>query len=231
MCLGFDEVVAPDVIAPLRPETDAGPVIEPQTASRLMFLRYFQPLAAPDTLHTVGSNTPTCILEQLGDPAIAIAAIFRCERNDRSCQRIFVRTDNPCITLCTTWLADEPAGVTFREPILLPNPLDRLPTPFGAYKFPEAISFRTCFSSDRSATRRLSRVFSGRDFPQPQRPDNRYGERGSGRGRGGCRLEPRAARKTRGSFGSMLAFSSYRPVRSFLKVTKVFVGNIKINTK
>ena len=51
-------------------------------------------------------------------------------------------------------------GVTFRELVLFPYPFDRLPPPFGAYKFPEEMSFKTCFSSDRSATKRRSRAFS-----------------------------------------------------------------------
>lgn len=160
MGLGLDEVVGPDMIGVFRPEPDAGPVIEPETASGLVFLGYFQPLAAPDALYPVGANAPACILEQPGDPPIAVAAIVGCQCNDCSCQPIFVRTNNRCVTLRTEWLTDEPAGVAFRESIPLPNPPDCLPAPFGAYKFPEAISFRTCFSSDSSATRRLSRVFS-----------------------------------------------------------------------
>jgi len=37
---------------------------------------------------------------------------------------------------------------------------DRLPASLGGYKFPEATSASTCFSRDRSATRRRSRAFS-----------------------------------------------------------------------
>ena len=125
-----------------------------------MFLGYFQPLAAPDALHPVGTNTPTRRVDHPGDPAIAIAPVLRSYGRNRLRQRVFVSPHNDRVTLRATRLADEPAGVTFREPILLSNPPDRLPAPFGAYKFPEARSFRTCLSSDNSATRRLSRVFS-----------------------------------------------------------------------
>jgi hypothetical protein len=75
-------------------------------------------------------------------------------------QPIFVSAGNERVTLRAAGLADDPAGLAFREPILLPDPLDRLPAPFGAYKFPEEMSFRTCFSSDRSATNRFRRTFS-----------------------------------------------------------------------
>ena len=90
MGLGFDEVVGPDVIAPLRPQPDAGAIIEPQTSSRPLFPGYFQPLTAPDALHAVHPNRPSRLLQQLGDPAIAVAAILSCQRQDGLRQRIFV---------------------------------------------------------------------------------------------------------------------------------------------
>jgi hypothetical protein len=120
----------------------------------------FKPLTAPDPLHTIRANLPTGLVQQSCNPAIAITAICGCKLKNGLCQGIFVRTDNSGVTLRTTWLADEPAGVTLGELILLPGPDNRLPTPFGAYKFPEAISFKTCFSSERSATRRLRWAFS-----------------------------------------------------------------------
>ena len=61
---------------------------------------------------------------------------------------------------CAAGLVDDPAGVAFGEPILLLDALNRPPAPFGAYKFPDATSFRICFSSDRSATSRFRRTFS-----------------------------------------------------------------------
>jgi hypothetical protein len=57
-------------------------------------------------------------------------------------------------------LTDDPASVTFREAVLLPNAVDRLPASLGGYKFPEATSASTCFSRDRSATSRRKRAFS-----------------------------------------------------------------------
>jgi hypothetical protein len=44
-------------------------------------------------------------------------------------------------------MLDNPASLPFGQTIL-----DRPPAPCGAYKFPEATSLSTCFSSDRSAT-------------------------------------------------------------------------------
>lgn len=41
MGLRFDEVVAPDMVTMLRPQTDAGSVVEPQPAARSLFPGYF----------------------------------------------------------------------------------------------------------------------------------------------------------------------------------------------
>jgi hypothetical protein len=111
-------------------------------------------------LNTVGADRPPCILEQLGNAAVAVTAILRSERKNGLRQCILVGPHDHTITLCAEWLADQPAGVAFREMILLANMLNGLQTPFGDYKFPDAMSFRTCFSSDRSATRRFRRLFS-----------------------------------------------------------------------
>jgi hypothetical protein len=76
------------------------------------------------------------------------------------CQSIFVRSNDDAVALRAAWLADEPAGVTLGELVLLSSPDNRQPTPFGAYKFPDAMSFRTCFSRERSATKRFRWAFS-----------------------------------------------------------------------
>jgi hypothetical protein len=62
-------------------------------------------------------------------------------------QRTFVCTHDDRVTLRSARLTDNPAGLTLREPVLLTSPRNRLPAPFGAYKFPEAISLRTRFSN------------------------------------------------------------------------------------
>ena len=57
-------------------------------------------------------------------------------------------------------LANDPAGMTLGETVLLSDTVNRLPASLEGYKFPEATSFKTCFSKDRSATSRRRRVFS-----------------------------------------------------------------------
>ena len=126
MRLGFDEVVTPHVIATLRPQPDTRAVIEPKTASWLVFLGNLQPLTAPDALHPVRAGIPSSISNQRCDPAVAIAAILGGQRYDRPCQRDFVCTDDRRVTLCPTRLADEPVrrdvprACTSLEPVRLP---------------------------------------------------------------------------------------------------------------
>jgi hypothetical protein len=158
--LRLDEVVAPDMVAMLRPQTDARSVVEPEPAARPMLPGYFQPLMTPDPLDPITSDPPAGLDQQRCDPAIAVSSVLGRERDNRSRQRTLISPDDRGVSLCSAGLANDPAGLAFRETILLPNALYSLPAPLGAYKFPEATSLRTCFSSDKSATRRLSRTFS-----------------------------------------------------------------------
>ena len=130
--------------------------VKPKPTSRPLLLGHFKPLTAPDPLHPIAADVPPGFVQQCLDPAIAVPAVLRCQRDNGLRQRIFISTDNGGVTLRSAGLTDDPAGMTLRETKLPPNAFNGLPAPFGAYKFPEAISLSTCFSSDRSATRRFS---------------------------------------------------------------------------
>jgi hypothetical protein len=158
--LRLNEVVAPDMVAVLRSQPDARSVVEPEAAAWPLLPGYFQPLTAPDPLDPITSDLPASIGEQRCNPAIAISSVLGCERDYRPRQRILISPDNRGVSLRPAVLADDPAGLAFREAILPSDAFNRLPAPLGAYKFPEATSLSTCFSSDKSATRRLRRTFS-----------------------------------------------------------------------
>jgi hypothetical protein len=83
MGLGFDKVVAPDVIATRGPEPGARAVVEPKPASWPMFFGYFEPLTVPDPLHAVTTDPPASLHQQCGDPARTIASVVR-SQNDKS---------------------------------------------------------------------------------------------------------------------------------------------------
>lgn len=46
----FDEVIGPDVVAPLGPQADTGAVVEPQTPTFRLFAGHLEPLTSPDPL-------------------------------------------------------------------------------------------------------------------------------------------------------------------------------------
>ena len=65
-------------------------------------------------------------------------------------------------------LADDPAGMTLGEIILLSDAVHGLPASLGGYTFPGVTTAKTYFSKDKSATSRRKRVFSRfRSFIRP----------------------------------------------------------------
>src|SRR5260370_229164 len=62
VCRGPDEVVAPDVMRPLRPESHARPVVPPQPAPWCLPGWDLQPLTPPNALHPTPAAPPPAIL-------------------------------------------------------------------------------------------------------------------------------------------------------------------------
>ena len=56
---GTHEVVAPNLVRSLRPESHTGAVVQPQPTPGLLFLRHFQPLAPPDLLCSILAHFPS----------------------------------------------------------------------------------------------------------------------------------------------------------------------------
>jgi len=71
----LEEVVRPDVVAALGSEADARSIIQPKTPALWLPGGDLQPLASPDPLDPLVVDQPTGPAQQLGDLAIAIAAI------------------------------------------------------------------------------------------------------------------------------------------------------------
>ena len=158
--LGLHEVEAPDVVAVPRPQANAAAIFEPEPGSLGLLLRHFQPLTAPDALDPILAHLNAIFVQQGRDTAVAIPAILGGEVDNVAGQIILVGLKRGKVSLRSPRLPDDPASQTFAQPVLLPSRIDRLPAPFGAYKFPDAMSLRTCFSSDRSATSFFNRLFS-----------------------------------------------------------------------
>ena len=97
---------------------------------------------------------------QLGDLAIAIAAILPGQLDEVGCQPLFIITALRDLTLCRTMLAERGTGATLGDGQLPSNVLDASAATRRAQKFPLAASCRISLSSVRSDTARRSRVFS-----------------------------------------------------------------------
>ena len=79
----FKKIVRPDVIGPLWSQTDAGTVGKPQPPTLGLLVWDFQPLAAPDPLHPLVVDHPARRgPQQLGDLAVAVAAVLARELDD-----------------------------------------------------------------------------------------------------------------------------------------------------
>ena len=80
--------------------------------------------------------------------------------NDRFGQCLFVDPLDRGIALCPPPLPQQPTGMPLAHFVLFACMLHRTTPPLRAQKFPEATSFRICFSRDSSATKRFSFAFS-----------------------------------------------------------------------
>ena len=75
-----NEIITPHMVCSFRPQPKARSIVQPQPASRPLFLRHFQPFASPDPLHSILAYMPTAIPQQSGDPPIAVAPVFAGQR-------------------------------------------------------------------------------------------------------------------------------------------------------
>ena len=86
----LDEVIRPDVVGSLGPKTDAGPIVQPQTAAFGLFAWHFQPFPTPDAIDALDVDPPAFGDEHLANTPVAVAAVPRRQPDDRSRQRGFV---------------------------------------------------------------------------------------------------------------------------------------------
>ncbi len=82
-------------------------------------------------MNPVLAHLPPCRLQQRGDAAIAIAPVLGRQGDDGAGQLILVRQQGRHVALRAAVLTDDPAGVTFRETVLLPDPVHRLTASLG----------------------------------------------------------------------------------------------------
>src|SRR5438045_8479847 len=88
----LEEVVGPDVVGAFGPQPDARPVTQPQASPLRLPGGDLQPLAPPDPLDPLVIDQPASPAQQLGDLAIAVAAILPRQLDDVGGQPRFVLT-------------------------------------------------------------------------------------------------------------------------------------------
>jgi hypothetical protein len=111
----LDEVVGPDVVRVLRPQPDAGSVVEPEPATFGLFGRDLQALAFPDPLDPLLVHQPACRLQEGGDLTIAIPAIEPGQRDDVGRQLLLVLSAPRVLALCRAMLAERRTGATLGD--------------------------------------------------------------------------------------------------------------------
>jgi hypothetical protein len=106
----LDKVVGPDVIAVLRPQSDARSVGQPQPASLGLFIGDLEPLASPDALDPLVVDYPARLAQQRSDLAIAVAAVLLGKLDNIGRQTLLVLTAARDLALRRAMLPERRTG-------------------------------------------------------------------------------------------------------------------------
>ncbi len=108
----MNEVIAPDMVAVLRPQPDARSVVQPEPALLRLFCRYFQPLSPPQSLDTLVVDLPACVPQQCRNPALAVATVLAGQLDHVRNQVGLVSPTSRQFPLRRTMLAQHTAGAS-----------------------------------------------------------------------------------------------------------------------
>jgi hypothetical protein len=160
----LDEVIGPDVVGMLGPQTNARAVREPKTAAFGLLSGHLQSLTPPDPFYPAVADRPAGLAQQGGNLAIAIAAILARQFDDIGRQSFGILSAPRDLALRRAMLPERRTGAALGDVQMLTNMLDAGATPRGAQKFPLAASVRISLSSVRSETALRNRLFSSSRF-------------------------------------------------------------------
>src|SRR6266508_3993701 len=108
----LDKVVGPDMIAVLRPQPNARSVGQPEPAALGLLMGNLQPLTLPDTLDPLVVDYPARLAQELGDLAIAIAAVLPGKLDNIGCETLLVVTAARDLALRRAMLPERRTGAT-----------------------------------------------------------------------------------------------------------------------
>ena len=112
------------MIAVLGPEPDAGAVVQPEATTLWLPGGNLQPLASPDPLDPLVVDEPAGPAQQLGDLAVAIAAILAGQFNEIGCEPLFIVTALRDLALRRAVLAERRTGAPLGDGQRPSNMLD-----------------------------------------------------------------------------------------------------------
>jgi hypothetical protein len=84
------EVIGPDMVRTLRPEPEAGAVVQPQPSLLGVPPWNLEPFASPDALDPLLVHDPACLTQESRDAAVAVAALHGREFDDRGREPLFI---------------------------------------------------------------------------------------------------------------------------------------------
>ena len=152
----LDEVVGPDVVAVLGPESDARAIGQPQTAALRLLGGHLQPLASPDPLDPLVVDQPAGPAQQRCDLAVAVTAILPGQLDDVGCQPLLIITAPRDLALRRAMLAERRTGAALGDGQLASNCSMQARRRAGLRSFPWRPP-QDQLSSVRSDTARRSR--------------------------------------------------------------------------
>src|SRR5256714_7905696 len=118
----LDKVVGPDMIAVLRPQPNARSVGQPEPAALGLLMGNLQPLTLPDTLDPLVVDYPARLAQELGDLAIAIAAVLPGKLDNIGGETLLVVTTPRDPALRRGMLPQRRPGATLRKKQLSSDP-------------------------------------------------------------------------------------------------------------
>jgi len=134
----------------LRPQPDAGPVVESETAPLGLFVGHVQPVLPPYAIHPFDMYLPALGAQQRRHPALAITAILFGKLDDRFSERCLVVTDNGLARLCGAGLADHPTSPALRNTELVLDMGHTFTAAGRASYFPSKASLTMSFMEQRN---------------------------------------------------------------------------------
>src|SRR5262249_6358744 len=133
---------------------------QPEPAALGLLMGNLQPLTSPDPLDPLVVDCPAYLAQELGDLAIAIAAVLPSKLNNIGGETLLLLPTARDLALRRAMLPQRRTGATLGDMQLRSHLLNAGTATRGALKVPPAGSRRISLSSVKSETALRSRLFS-----------------------------------------------------------------------